>query len=61
MIDTVPEFSFRKLLLAAGMFLRYVLNVDGKKYNNINIYAFIMERSIEGGNQEKTGYLGNKN
>lgn len=43
MIDTVPEFSFRKLLLAAGMFLRYVLNVDGKKYNNINIYAFTHE------------------
>lgn len=49
----VPEFSFRKLLLAAGMFLIYALNVDGEKYNNRNMYAFIMERSIEGGNQEK--------
>lgn len=49
----VPEFSFRKLLLATGMFLIYTLNADGKKYNNINTYALIMERSTGGGNQEK--------
>lgn len=37
-------FPFRKLLLATGMFLIYTLNADGKKYSNINMYAFIMER-----------------
>lgn len=54
MIDTCYRVFFQKATVSNWcVSYIYILNADGKKYNNINMYAFIMERSIEGGNQEK--------